>query len=69
MMDSLNPIYIPRNHKVEEALAAAVNGEDMIPFKKLLNVLTHPFDEFEGNEEYAEPAPPTETPYKTFCGT
>jgi uncharacterized protein YdiU (UPF0061 family) len=69
MMDSLNPIYIPRNHKVEEALAAAVNGEDMIPFKKLLNVLTHPFEEFEGNEEYAEPAPPTERPYKTFCGT
>jgi len=69
MMDSLNPIYIPRNHKVEEALAAAVDREDLVPFKKLLNVLTHPFDEFEGNEDYAEPAPPTEIPYKTFCGT
>jgi len=69
MMDSLNPIYIPRNHKVEEALAAAVDMEDLVPFKKLLNVLTHPFDEFEGNEDYAEPAPPTEIPYKTFCGT
>jgi len=68
-MDTVNPIYIPRNHKVEEALAAAINGEDMIPFKKLLNVLTHPFDEFEGNEDYAEPASPTEIPYKTFCGT
>jgi len=69
MMDSLNPIYIPRNHKVEEALAAAVDREDLVPFKKLLNVLTHPFDEFEENEDYAEPAPPTEIPYKTFCGT
>ena len=68
-MDSVNPIYIPRNHKVEEALAAAVNREDMIPFKKLLNVLIHPFDEFEGNEDYAEPAPPTKMSYKTFCGT
>ena len=69
MMDSLNPIYIPRNHKVEEALAAAVDREDLVPFKKLLNVLTHPFDELEENEDYAEPAPPTEIPYKTFCGT
>jgi len=68
-MDTVNPIYIPRNHKVEEALTAAVDREDLIPFKKLLNVLTHPFDELEGNEDYAEPAPPTETPYKTFCGT
>ena len=69
MMDSLNPIYIPRNHKVEEALAAAVDREDLVPFKKLLNVLTNPFVEFEGNEDYAEPASPTEIPYKTFCGT
>ncbi|MED5354116.1 MAG: YdiU family protein [Nitrospinota bacterium] len=68
-MDSVNPIYIPRNHKVEEALAAAVDRKDLVPFKKLLNVLTHPFDEFEGNEEYVEPAPLTETTYKTFCGT
>ncbi len=68
-MDSVNPIYIPRNHKVEEALAAAVYKEDLIPFKKLLAVLAHPFDEFEGNEDYAEPAPPTQIPYKTFCGT
>ena len=69
MMDNLNPIYIPRNHKVEEALAAAKDRQDLIPFKKLLNVLTTPFDELEGNENYAEPAPPNETPYKTFCGT
>ena len=69
MMDNLNPIYIPRNHKVEEALAAAIDRQDLIPFKKLLNVLTTPFDELEGSEDYAEPAPPNEIPYKTFCGT
>ncbi len=68
-MDEINPIYIPRNHKVEEALAAATDQEDIAPFKKLLEVLTHPFDEVEGNEAYAEPAPKTNIPYRTFCGT
>ncbi|MCH7631640.1 MAG: YdiU family protein [Planctomycetes bacterium] len=68
-MDRVNPIYIPRNHKVEEALAAAVELEDMKPFSKLLTVLSHPFDEVAGNEAYAVPAPATDIPYKTFCGT
>ncbi len=68
-MDRVNPIYIPRNHKVEEALAAAVDQEDMRPFKDLLAVLGHPFDEVAGNEAYAEPAPVTGIPYQTFCGT
>ena len=67
-MDRVNPIYIPRNHKVEEALAAAVN-QDTVPFSKLLAVLSHPFDEVEGNEAYVEPAPVTGRPYRTFCGT
>jgi len=69
VMDRVNPIYIPRNHKVEEALAAAVELEDMKPFSKLLTVLSHPFDEVAGNEAYAAPAPATDIPYKTFCGT
>jgi serine/tyrosine/threonine adenylyltransferase len=67
-MDRVNPIYIPRNHKVEEALAAA-NQQDMTPFSKLLTVLSHPFDEVAGNEAYAKPAPATNRPYRTFCGT
>ncbi len=67
-MDRVNPIYIPRNHKVEEALAAA-NRDDMVPFSELLAVLSHPFDEVTGNEDYAAPAPVTDRPYKTFCGT
>ena len=69
VMDRVNPIYIPRNHKVEEALAAAVELEDMKPFSKLLTVLSHPFDEVAGNEAYAAPAPATDIPYNTFCGT
>ena len=68
-MDQVNPIYIRRNHKVEEALAAAVKQEDMKPFSKLLSVLSHPFDEKLGCEAYAAPAPVTDTPYRTFCGT
>ena len=68
-MDRSNPVYIPRNHKVEEALSAAVQHEDMAPFTKLLTVLNHPFDETSGNEAYAEPPPVSNIPYKTFCGT
>ncbi len=68
-MDRVNPIYIPRNHKVEEALAAASDQEDMTPFSELLSVLSHPFDEVAGKEAYAAPAPVTDTTYKTFCGT
>jgi uncharacterized protein YdiU (UPF0061 family) len=66
-MDRVNPIYIPRNHKVEEALSAAVQYQDMGPFSKLLVVLSRPFYEAEGNEAYAEPVP--NPSYKTFCGT
>jgi serine/tyrosine/threonine adenylyltransferase len=69
LMDRINPIYIPRNHKVEEALAAAVNQGDMTPFSDLLSVLSHPFDEVLGKEAYAAPAPVSDVPYRTFCGT
>lgn len=68
-MDRVNPIYIPRNHKVEEALASAVDQKDMKPFLELLAVLSHPFEEVEGKDAYAAPAPVTDIPYKTFCGT
>jgi len=67
-MNRVNPIYIPRNHKVEESLAAAVN-QDMTPFTKLLEVVIQPFDEVAGNKSYAEPAPATNRRYQTFCGT
>ncbi len=68
-MDRVNPIYIPRNHKVEEALSAAVDLEDLAPFTDLLAVLGNPFDEVAENETYAAPAPFSATPYQTFCGT
>ena len=68
-MDGVNPIYIPRNHKVEEALQAAADSSDYEPFKKLLAVLENPFDQREGLEGYEGPAPESFGPYKTFCGT
>ena len=68
-MRSVNPIYIPRNHLVEEALAAAEDA-DLEPFERLLAVLNHPFDERPELASYAQPASLKFTDrYKTFCGT
>jgi len=67
-MDRVNPVYVPRNHKVEEVLAAATAGE-LEPFHRLLDVLAAPFDERPGLDSYAAPAPPAPAPYRTFCGT
>ncbi|MEZ5812775.1 MAG: YdiU family protein [Rhizobiaceae bacterium] len=67
-MDRINPLHIPRNHKVEEALEAALAG-DMAPFDRLLQAVTAPFEERAGLESYAEPAPKDFGPYTTFCGT
>jgi uncharacterized protein YdiU (UPF0061 family) len=67
-MDRVNPVYIPRNHQMEEALAAASAG-DLGPFRRLLVVLAQPFDERPGLEPYAAPAPPSFGAYRTFCGT
>ncbi|MDN3520393.1 protein adenylyltransferase SelO [Halomonas ramblicola] len=68
-MRAVNPLYIPRNHKVEEALAAAVEKDDFAPFEALREVLAEPFTEQPGREEYTLPAPPTERVFRTFCGT
>ena len=65
-----NPLYIPRNHLVEEALAAASDGGDLEPFESLLEVVQNPFDENPQRARYALPAPAEFTAcYKTFCGT
>jgi len=67
-MNRVNPVYVPRNHRVEEALAAATAG-DLEPFRRLLDVLAQPFDERRGLESYAAPAPASFSEYRTFCGT
>jgi uncharacterized protein YdiU (UPF0061 family) len=69
-MRQVNPAYIPRNHRVEAALAAASEAGDLGPFERLLAVVTHPFDEQPHLEEFAVPAPPEVTAcYQTYCGT
>jgi len=67
-MNAVNPIYIPRNHRVEDALQAAVAG-DLTKFEKLLMVLAKPFEERAGLDEYINPAPAEFGSYTTFCGT
>lgn len=69
-MRSVNPIYIPRNHLVEEALDAASDDANLEPFEQLLAVLSHPFEERPGLARYAQPASEEfMTHYETFCGT
>lgn len=65
-----NPWVIPRNHRVEEALAAAVESGDLGPFERLLDVLQRPFTTRIEDAAYTEPAPAEVTAaYRTFCGT
>jgi uncharacterized protein YdiU (UPF0061 family) len=65
-----NPLYIPRNHRVEEALAAASERAELAPLQRLLHALRAPFDERAGFADLAEPAPaPFMAGYRTFCGT
>ena len=68
VMDRANPIYIPRNHLVEEVLEAATAG-DLNPLGRLLDAVTAPFDKRPGLERYADPAPKDFGTYRTFCGT
>lgn len=67
-MDRANPLYIPRNHLVEEALSAATDG-DLAPLEQFLDVLAAPYRERPGFERYTEPAPEDFGAYQTFCGT
>ena len=68
-MDRVNPVYIPRNHLVEEALTAATAG-DLQQLGRLLDAVTAPYAERPGLERYAAPAPRDfAATYQTFCGT
>ena len=64
-----NPVYIPRNHRVEEAIAAAQDDGDFSPFETLVTVLATPYDDRPGFERYADPPRPDQIVHQTFCGT
>jgi uncharacterized protein YdiU (UPF0061 family) len=67
-MDTVNPVYIPRNYLVEEALEAATAG-DLDPLDRLIDVVRHPFDERPGLDRYASGPPEDFGRYTTYCGT
>jgi Uncharacterized conserved protein len=68
-MRSVNPAFIPRNHRVEEALRAAMAEGDLRPFEQLRTVLERPFEEQPAMAAYARPPAPSERVLETFCGT
>ena len=68
IMRAANPVYIPRNHRVEQMIDAAVAG-DFAPFARLNRVLAHPFDLDPGAEDLRRPPAPSEAVQQTFCGT
>ncbi len=68
-MRAVNPLFIPRNHRIEQAIVAAVGGDDFAPFHRLVDVLARPFDDQPGNADLALPPEPDEIVQETFCGT
>ena len=69
LMRNVNPAVIPRNHRVEHALNAAVENSDYGPFEKLVDVLSSPYEEIKENDEFMLPPKPGEHVLQTFCGT
>ncbi|MFC9539435.1 YdiU family protein [Lysinibacillus sp. NPDC056959] len=69
LMREHNPAVIPRNHRVEEALEAAVEREDYSVMEQLLEALAQPFAHTKEQQEYATLPTPSSQPYRTFCGT
>jgi uncharacterized protein YdiU (UPF0061 family) len=68
-MRRANPAFIPRNHRVEEAIEAAVRRSDFQPFETLVDVLARPYEDQPDSAYFAEPPGPAQRTYKTFCGT
>jgi uncharacterized protein YdiU (UPF0061 family) len=68
-MRSVNPAFIPRNHRVEAVIEAAVNRDDFAPFEEILAILSKPYEDQLAFSAYAEPPEPHERVLQTFCGT
>ena len=68
-MRAVNPAFIPRNHRVEEMIEAAVERDDFAPFETLLAVLSRPYDDQPEHARYAEAPEGGGVGYRTFCGT
>ena len=68
-MLAVNPAFIPRNHRVEAVIRAAVDRDDFAPFEELLTVLARPYDSQPALARYMEPPAAHERVLQTFCGT
>ena len=69
IMKKTNPILIPRNYLVEEALAEAETEGKLDKFNELLVVLSKPYEQLDIDEKYSKTLQIQAEPYKTFCGT
>ncbi len=68
-MRDVNPAFIPRNHRVEQALDAAIDNADFSPFTDLLTILSRPYEDQPAFAQYANPPQTGERVFQTFCGT
>jgi uncharacterized protein YdiU (UPF0061 family) len=68
-MRRVNPLFIPRNHRIEQVIDAAVQHQDFAPFARLSDVLSQPYQAREGFESFADAPQPGEVVRQTFCGT
>jgi serine/tyrosine/threonine adenylyltransferase len=68
-MRLVNPAFIPRNHRIEAVIDAAINRDDFAPFEELLMVLSKPYEDQPAFASYAEPPEPHQRVLQTFCGT
>ena len=68
-MRAVNPAFIPRNHRIEAVIQAAVNNDDYAPFEELLTVLSKPYEDQPQFAAYADPPLPDQRVLQTFCGT
>ncbi|QSX05704.1 YdiU family protein [Sedimentibacter sp. zth1] len=69
LMRNSNPALIPRNHRVEEALEAAVKHGDYNVMERFLDVLSNPYAHSSKQADYSTLPAPSNSPYRTFCGT
>ena len=69
MRTALNPAFIPRNHRVEQALDAGIEYGDFSPFAQLLTVLSRPYEDQADFADYSNPPHADERVFRTFCGT
>jgi serine/tyrosine/threonine adenylyltransferase len=68
-MRAVNPAFIPRNHRIEAVIQAAIARDDFAPFEELLTVLSKPYEDQPSLSGYADPPEPDQRVLQTFCGT